>query len=53
MKREIKPAPNAPYPFNDDEIRADPERYRAFLLNGMVGREQREQQRNKQRGKRK
>ncbi len=48
----VKPLPNAPFPFNDDEIKADPERYRAFLLNGMVGREQRQRERDNKKTRR-
>lgn len=41
----VKPLPNAPFPFNDDEILADPERYRTFLAHSMIGKAQRDSER--------
>ena len=41
-------APNAPYPFNDDEIAADPYRYRSFLAHSAMGQAERAKERSRQ-----
>ena len=38
---------NAPFPFNDDEIAADPYRYRSFLAHSAIGQTERAKERSR------
>lgn len=42
---EIRRALPPLYPFNDDEVAANPEGYRAFLAHSLIGKAQRDSER--------
>lgn len=44
---EIRKALPPLYPFNDDEVAADPQGYRDFLANGAIGADKRQRERQR------